>query len=581
MKTTKNLIAILLALLLVLSLSTTAFAADGGTITIMNPEVNATYTVYKLLDGQVEGDAVTYTVAKTGTDMLALLNAEGSPFELIESGDVYYVVQKTGTDASTVRKWLQDNASALITAAGTGTSQTADATAQPVEFTGLPYGYYLIHSSTISATLVIVDTNNTDIEVYDKNPRKPGPLVKNTDEVSVAVGDEVQYTLSFKATNFVTPEVQAMLPPVPFISVKDTNFVTPEVPEKFYDTDAGNPSKIILDYYLTDTYTGLALKQIDKIEYTYVGADKPVALADTAYSAKNVDGVTTILIPWAQLENGKYVSLYPDKCTVTVTYTMTVLESAITNGYNAPNTAYLDYLPVAPTPPADDPIDPSEPGDPFDPKKPFDPEKPDGPNPENPKTPWEYNSKDDEIVYTCGINIDKVDENGQKLSGAQFVLYRLSGETKEYYKWDDNKVTWVAYENADKKTADNVKAAVAEVEFSGLDVGTYYLSEVVAPKGYNLPKTPFKVEIGCTGTKAAKNVAFTAKVDDTAVFVINVPASASLASVADVKIVNTPGQELPGTGGAGTIAMIAAGSFVAIMTAVLLITKKRVYNKGF
>ena len=78
--------------------------------------------------------------------------------------------------------------------------------------------------------------------------------------------------------------------------------------------------------------------------------------------------------------------------------------------------------------------------------------------------------------YTAGsITIKKVDENGNPLAGAEFML---SGP------------------KAEKKTTDNSGVA----EFTGLEAGKYYIIEKTAPKGYGRYDGTVTVEIKADGT---------------------------------------------------------------------------------
>ncbi|MBM6937416.1 hypothetical protein H7U37_02585 [Pseudoflavonifractor phocaeensis] len=76
------------------------------------------------------------------------------------------------------------------------------------------------------------------------------------------------------------------------------------------------------------------------------------------------------------------------------------------------------------------------------------------------------------------VTVNKVDQSGNALEGARFQLYKLDGETKLYYAVENGEVVW---------TADPSAAAV--FEGGSFDVtllfGTYYLTEIAAPDGYN------------------------------------------------------------------------------------------------
>lgn len=167
-----------------------------------------------------------------------------------------------------------------------------------------------------------------------------------------------------------------------------------------------------------------------------------------------------------------------------------------------------------------------------------------------------YETKPDETkVYSTDIVIDKVDANNQetKLSGAEFVLYKLEGEKKLYYKYDEatKTVSWVdTQEKATKVTTDSNGAA----EFTDIADGTYYLVETKAPTGYNLLTAPVEVKVE-------------AKLDNEGK-VIDIVAG----------VANSSGSELPETGGVGTTMFYLFGGIMVLAAVVLLVTKKRMTN---
>lgn len=170
--------------------------------------------------------------------------------------------------------------------------------------------------------------------------------------------------------------------------------------------------------------------------------------------------------------------------------------------------------------------------------------------------------EDKETVYSAKIVIDKyaankdnAEDHDKKLAGAQFVLYKLDGETKLYYKWNDKdkKVAWDADKtNATVKTTGDNGAA----SFDGLKDGTYYLEEIAAPAGYNLLKDPVEVKVNGAAAVAAENPDQTVLVETKA-------------------IANQTGAVLPSTGGIGTTIFYVLGGLLVVGAAVLLVTKKR------
>lgn len=152
-----------------------------------------------------------------------------------------------------------------------------------------------------------------------------------------------------------------------------------------------------------------------------------------------------------------------------------------------------------------------------------------------------------------------------KLEGAQFVLYRLNGSTKEYVVANsNNKVTgWTenTYDSSES-TKSTVFTTPADGTFtiSGLDSGTYYLEEIKAPAGYNMLKEAVKVDIKATTNSEAGTMTAAVKYGS---------------SEGDVKVENQTGTELPSTGGVGTTIFYIIGSLLAAGAVILLVTRKR------
>ena len=120
--------------------------------------------------------------------------------------------------------------------------------------------------------------------------------------------------------------------------------------------------------------------------------------------------------------------------------------------------------------------------------------------------------KDIVTSFTYQLNVTKVDGNHPetKLKDARFALYRLvddpdGGEKKEYVLIDaDKKVSgWqddLPTVTLDEKTVNgNIVTDVnGEMSVIGLDAGVYYLTECVAPDGYNLLDADVKLHTAMT-----------------------------------------------------------------------------------
>lgn len=106
------------------------------------------------------------------------------------------------------------------------------------------------------------------------------------------------------------------------------------------------------------------------------------------------------------------------------------------------------------------------------------------------------------------------------------------------------------------------------LEFGGLGVGTYTLTELKAPQGFNLLASPITIEIkNDAATFAAP--AWTAKKDGAAIEMDNATATAAF------EVINNEGSTLPSTGGMGTKLFYLIGGLLVAGSGVVLVTKKR------
>lgn len=93
-------------------------------------------------------------------------------------------------------------------------------------------------------------------------------------------------------------------------------------------------------------------------------------------------------------------------------------------------------------------------------------------------------------AYTGKAVIEKQGEDATPLAGAEFVLFREKAGKPEYAVVKDGYLSkWVTEE---KKATRLVTDKNGLVEVKGLNVGTYYVTELVAPEGYGV-SNPDKV----------------------------------------------------------------------------------------
>lgn len=185
------------------------------------------------------------------------------------------------------------------------------------------------------------------------------------------------------------------------------------------------------------------------------------------------------------------------------------------------------------------------------------------------KTKLDYSAKtntstawDQTETYTYKFDLVKTDNSDKVLTGATFKLYDAQTGGKEIALVKESDGSYcVATPNeigAEGFTAATIEAG--KVTIKGLDSGTYYLEEVTAPAGYNKLKDRVKVEIN------GANLDATIESDTW--------------TAGGVQVVNKTGTELPETGGMGTTLFYAVGGTLVLAAVVLLVTRKRMNDKG-
>lgn len=189
-------------------------------------------------------------------------------------------------------------------------------------------------------------------------------------------------------------------------------------------------------------------------------------------------------------------------------------------------------------------------------------------------------------VYTYGINVTKVDaENDAVLAGAEFKLYS-DVACKNEIKFVGSNGSYIKAENQKNEGVILTTNASGQITLGGLDTGTYYLKEVKAPGGYELPNdkdalttivmTDDKIGTGDGAEDGEDGILDqgTSKVDGT---MIVADATTVNGKVISFKLGNAkPGFELPTTGGMGTVLFTAGGLVImACGAALVLVTLKK------
>ncbi|WP_294568646.1 SpaH/EbpB family LPXTG-anchored major pilin [uncultured Subdoligranulum sp.] len=169
-------------------------------------------------------------------------------------------------------------------------------------------------------------------------------------------------------------------------------------------------------------------------------------------------------------------------------------------------------------------------------------------------------------VYSYGIKVNKVDDKGQALSGAKFTL-STDQEGKAKIQFDKTS------DGTYLKTASGVTEidvdSSGKLTLSGLDVGTYYLTETKAPGGYVKLTNPVVITI----TDAAPN----GLVDDGT---SGDAGTDGADGYYELNVENSQGFTLPSTGGMGTVLFTTIGIVLMGGGLVLLLLYLRRRNRA-
>ena len=205
MKHTRQIFALVLALVLTLGLCATAFADEArpGSITISNPAQGKTYEVFKLLDvvedeSDLENNGFIYKLtADAWADFITNVQdgSDNNYFNLFENGGMTYVLANENLKpgiadfAAKAKVYAETNKLAPI--------KTAKAEAEgALEISGLDLGYYLVRSDL--GILCSLDTTAPNAQVREKN--EATVIVKNVEDTTkkqnvAEIGTYVKFTI--------------------------------------------------------------------------------------------------------------------------------------------------------------------------------------------------------------------------------------------------------------------------------------------------------------------------------------------------------------------------------------------------
>lgn len=558
---TRKLFALVLTAMMLLALTLPAFADEAYSITIKNTAAGHTYEAYQIFQGDLSEQSgkkvlsnVDWGSGVNGDNLLAALKADTTlkdDFAKCESAaDVAKVLEGYANDAEKTQAFAK-LAGANLTATVAGTSG-AQADGKYV-ISNLSAGYYLVK-----------DKDGVSITGHDAYTRYILQVVGNvevTAKVDVPTIDKKIVEGEGENTSEVVANTANIGDKIPYV-------VTSKVPdmtgyEKYF-------------FVVNDTMSkGLTFNNNVEIFIDGVKLDSTKYTVSYSTDSNGVTSIEIVFVDFTQHQSnaGKAIK---------ITYSATLNEKADLTQAGNKNEVYLTY--------SNNPNVDAK-GDSENPEKP-------GSGDATGETPKSVTK-----TYSIGIKLTKVDgdETSKKLTGAKFqiagtgmkvvlvnkTMYKASAEGT-YYMLKDGTYTDVAptEETASKYDSDQkyVKVEVVDKEtvaaeinatgyvnsegilvFEGLDAGTYTITELVAPIGYNLLKTPIEVVI--TGNPTIDGCTWGATVDGENATITN--------NLIEFEVENKSGSTLPSTGGMGTTLFYVLGALLAVGAGVLLATRKK------
>ena len=442
MKRMKRIMALMLAAIMMMAMSVTAFAAEGATgthtltVNVKSTEPaqdlkGQTINLYKLFDVTESKSGETtnyaYTVNNTYKDALA------SVLKIGETSKDEEFVKAVADQEATIQQFANDfTAKALTDNLGaTKTSGKITESKTSYEFTGLDAGYYLVYvtgGKEIQSSLVTVDADTNTVNLKTEAPS----ITKTADKETVSIGQVVKYTVTG--------------------SIPDTTGYAEYVYKIHDELSTG------LDF--VNDAAGTALEEGATTVTVAVAFGEGSTDASTAPTTATLDStnkkkMSLDLSEWVranQTNKGKEF---------TVTYYAKVNKDAVVT---EKNNAKLEY----------------------------------GNNPTDTTTTTPSEAKTN--TYPLDILKTKKDSN-VKLAGAKFSLYTSEADAKNgtnpikvtgkngNYVVDSNSTT------TEFESVENIEGKGYNLRVNGLAEGTYYLVETKAPDGYNKLTAPVVIKI--------------------------------------------------------------------------------------
>ena len=562
----RKMMTLVIAMVMALGMSISVFAEDTTsgdtpatattkTITINNGKAGHTYTLYQIFTGKVDGDEL--TDIQWGTD---------APAAMKTTYATAAAAAKAIAEQNDARAWAQSQ----TFTGGTAKAVTEDG---KVEFKELVEGYY-----------VVIDTNGNTTPV--EGDFSSAIIVQVVEDVEMDLKGSIPSSEKKVADVNDSEKVQPALADVADTDWKDSADydIGDKVPFELKATTADNVAAY-KKYHITfqdKQSAGLD----DPTSYTITVLGKTFTLAaDGTAAPQTTDNGTKITVSNVTPEEGytfaikvefepaavgeaaaaTYLNEECNNKDIIVKYEAILNANAKIGAAGNPNDSHITYS--------------------------NNPEDEDGSD--EGKTP-----EDTVIVFTYKTTVDKVDETGAALKGADFVLYKevpqettnaQSGQAiKATFSSDAIKNAAAALEDAKYYVVAGQKGTNADTtqfSFNGIDDGTYVLVETAVPTGYNA-WTAKKFTVSATHTDGDKPVLSTLTGTD--------PFGGADSWTGEVKmekkngsdyttasgemyaeIENNSGAELPSTGGMGTTMFYVFGTILVVAAGILLVSRRR------
>ena len=437
MKKMKRIMALMLAAIMMMAMSVTAFAAETTHSLTVNVKSGQdlkgqTINLYKLFDvtESKSGETTNYAYTVNNTYKAAL----ASVLKIGETSKDEDFVKAVADQEATIQQFANDfTAKALTDNLGaTNTSGKIEESKTSYEFTGLDAGYYLVYvtgGKEIQSSLVTVDETTNTVNLKTEAPS----IEKTADKTTVNIGDVVKYTVKG--------------------SIPDTTGYAQYV-YKIHD-ELSTGLDFVNDAKGTALGAGATTVNVTVAftdnSVTAAGTTPTVATLDTANNRK----MSLDLSEWVranQTNKGKEF---------TVTYYAKVNKDAVVT---EKNNAQLEY--------GNNPTDTTT------------------TTPSEAKTP----------TYPLDILKTKKDST-VKLAGAKFSLYTTEADAKngtnpiKVTGGNGNYVVDSTSATTEFESVENIEGKGYNLRVNGLAEGTYYLVETKAPDGYNKLTAPVVIKI--------------------------------------------------------------------------------------